>query len=285
MLNTFVSLLLNVFGAVKCRRHVLELNSWVKICARYGLDMEKELKVLRKRKGLSYLYLSATAIAMSYPIFLNNGNVDLVLNIFASFATLTQVAGLVYVNTQLKFFIAIYGSARRAFQTKLKDNRGSLEIRKECKFHTAVFRNVGSLADLISPFFLLWILILIVQLIVSIFANALACFIDYHNGDLVILHIRVFCTICSLIHHLVNIEKLANVSDDLLSFLFKYPISKLRADEAAQVEMLIYTLKIQKPVLKASDIFIVGTRLLAPICGTVVTYVLVALQFHKTWSK
>ncbi|KAF2893178.1 hypothetical protein ILUMI_12994, partial [Ignelater luminosus] len=52
-------------------------------------------------------------------------------------------------------------------------------------------------------------------------------------------------------------------SEDILSFLFKYPISKLSPAEAAQVEMLITTLTIQKPVLRASDIFTVGTRLLA----------------------
>ncbi|KAF2898269.1 hypothetical protein ILUMI_07910 [Ignelater luminosus] len=74
-------------------------------------------------------------------------------------------------------------------------------------------------------------------------------------------------------------------SEDILSFLFKYPISKLSTAEANQVEMLITTLNIQKPVLRASDIFTVGTRLLASISGTVVTYVLVALQFHASWAR
>ncbi|KAF2905295.1 hypothetical protein ILUMI_00889 [Ignelater luminosus] len=55
------------------------------------------------------------------------------------------------------------------------------------------------------------------------------------------------------------------MSEDILSFLFKYPISKLSTAEAAQVEMLITTLNIQKPVLRASDIFTVGTRLLASV--------------------
>ncbi|KAF2900677.1 hypothetical protein ILUMI_05513, partial [Ignelater luminosus] len=73
--------------------------------------------------------------------------------------------------------------------------------------------------------------------------------------------------------------------EDILSFLLKYPISKLSPTEAAQVETLITTLTIQKPVLRASDIFTVGTKLLASISGTVVTYVLVALQFHASWTK
>ncbi|KAF5302953.1 hypothetical protein FQR65_LT19054 [Abscondita terminalis] len=71
------------------------------------------------------------------------------------------------------------------------------------------------------------------------------------------------------------------VSDDILSFLFKYPISKLSVSEASQIEMLIKTIVYQKPVLRASDIFVVSTKLLASVSGTIVTYVLVALQFHS----
>jgi hypothetical protein len=50
-----------------------------------------------------------------------------------------------------------------------------------------------------------------------------------------------------------------------LSFLFKRPVSKLSALESAQIEMLITTLILQKPQLKASDIFIVGTGFLASV--------------------
>lgn len=77
-------------------------------------------------------------------------------------------------------------------------------------------------------------------------------------------------------------------SDDTLSFLFKYPISKLSEAEAYQVktvstvfgqlcilllffqvEMLIYTLSTHKPTIKASDIFTVGTKLLASVSSTI----------------
>ncbi|KAG5886585.1 hypothetical protein JTB14_011297 [Gonioctena quinquepunctata] len=74
-------------------------------------------------------------------------------------------------------------------------------------------------------------------------------------------------------------------NEDVLSFLFKYPISKLTREEAAQVEMLVATLTLQKPVVKASDTITVGRRLLASISGTVLTYVLVALQFRAAWTK
>jgi hypothetical protein len=88
-------------------------------------------------------------------------------------------------------------------------------------------------------------------------------------------------------------------SQDILSFLFRCPISKLSPLESAQIEMLITTLTLQKPQLNI-DIFTIDTGLLASVrinckdtqgyffvkvSGTVLTYVLVALQFHALWSK
>ncbi|XP_044270063.1 uncharacterized protein LOC123014844 [Tribolium madens] len=83
---------------------------------------------------------------------------------------------------------------------------------------------------------------------------------------------------------LFKLQELNSLSQDILSFLFKCPISKLNKLESAQVEMLIATLTLQKPEIKISDILTVGTGLLASISGTVLTYVLVALQFHAIWS-
>ncbi|KAF5281033.1 hypothetical protein FQA39_LY05238 [Lamprigera yunnana] len=74
-------------------------------------------------------------------------------------------------------------------------------------------------------------------------------------------------------------------NNDLLSFLFKYPISTLTNEEANQVEMLIKTLILQKPVLRASDLCTIGIRLVAPVSGFVLTYVLVAVQFHEVKPK
>jgi hypothetical protein len=63
----------------------------------------------------------------------------------------------------------------------------------------------------------------------------------------------------------VSSFKLVFQSQDILSFLFKCPVSKLSALESAQIEMMINTLILQKPQLKASDIFTVGTELLASV--------------------
>ena len=49
--------------------------------------------------------------------------------------------------------------------------------------------------------------------------------------------------------------------------------------ESLQVEMLIITLGLQRPVLRAADVFTVGKHLMASVSGTVLTYLLVALQF------
>ncbi|CAG9858749.1 unnamed protein product [Phyllotreta striolata] len=76
------------------------------------------------------------------------------------------------------------------------------------------------------------------------------------------------------------INQLILIGDDLLSFLYKYPINRLSRSEASQVEMLILTLTLEKPILRASDIFTVGTVLLSTVSGNAVTYVLVALQFN-----
>ncbi|KAK4874528.1 hypothetical protein RN001_013888 [Aquatica leii] len=80
-------------------------------------------------------------------------------------------------------------------------------------------------------------------------------------------------------------SRLLASTEDILSFLFKYPVSKLSATDTTQIEMLIVTLNLHKPVLNASDMFVVSTRLLASVFGTVVTYVLVALQFYSTRTK
>ncbi|CAH1367220.1 unnamed protein product [Tenebrio molitor] len=97
----------------------------------------------------------------------------------------------------------------------------------------------------------------------------------------------IFCALGSLacIFAIYKYQQLHDLSQDILSFLFRCPISKLSPLESAQIEMLITTLTLQKPQLKASDIFTIGTRLLPSVSGTVLTYVLVALQFHALWSK
>ncbi|CAH0548004.1 unnamed protein product [Brassicogethes aeneus] len=77
----------------------------------------------------------------------------------------------------------------------------------------------------------------------------------------------------------------ANIGDDIISYLFRYPTAILRPHEAAQVELLIFTLTALKPKLVASRVINVGVSLIASISGAVVTYILVALQLHQAFIK
>ena len=52
-----------------------------------------------------------------------------------------------------------------------------------------------------------------------------------------------------------------------MSYLFKYPVSKLNPIESAQVETLISTLTLLKPEMRASDIVTLGTGLLVSVSG------------------
>ncbi|KAJ3663176.1 hypothetical protein Zmor_007482 [Zophobas morio] len=107
---------------------------------------------------------------------------------------------------------------------------------------------------------------------------------ELSENAIVTLVVSVFGAL-STTYLIFKLDKLGNVSEDILSFLFQCPVSKLNPLESAQIEMLIYTLTLQKPVLKASDIFVLKTGLIASVSGTILTYVLVALQFHAVWSK
>ncbi|KAF5276718.1 hypothetical protein FQR65_LT16231 [Abscondita terminalis] len=111
--------------------------------------------------------------------------------------------------------------------------------------------------------FVAWWLDVVAIMIVSSYTLVLYC-LGVVKIDQFIMFI-VYATILCVIIYLAVSEQMNAVSEDILSFLFKYPISKLTAEEAAQVELLIVTLSLHKPVLKASDIFVVGTRLLASV--------------------
>lgn len=71
----------------------------------------------------------------------------------------------------------------------------------------------------------------------------------------------------------------------MLSFLFKYPLSSLTREERNEIEVLIKYLILNKPNFTGWNTFEIGLKLFAGICGTIVTYVLVALQFHLQGSK
>ncbi|XP_045461783.1 uncharacterized protein LOC123671927 isoform X3 [Harmonia axyridis] len=145
-------------------------------------------------------------------------------------------------------------------------------------------RVMEGINQFMSPTFIFWSMSTCLTLIVNVYVAVLNSEMQSFR-DIVVVQLFTYLSVIGVTNLCVDVESLNHLSDDTLSFLFKYPISKLSETEAYQVEMLIYTLSTHKPTIKASDIFTVGTKLLASISGTVVTYVLVALQFRPAWRE
>ncbi|KAF2899422.1 hypothetical protein ILUMI_06753 [Ignelater luminosus] len=156
-------------------------------------------------------------------------------------------------------------------------------LQRLIRLYLGLTYNHRQLVVYMNPSFTIWWLVLM-SILILCFYFLVIVYIRSEFGDPLLVS-RSYGSVFGIIMYVATIERLNIMSQDILSFLFKYPISKLSRAEAAQVELLITTLNIQKPVLNASDIFTVGTRLLASISGTVVTYVLVALQFRASWTK
>ncbi|KAF2881816.1 hypothetical protein ILUMI_24372 [Ignelater luminosus] len=114
---------------------------------------------------------------------------------------------------------------------------------------------------------IVFIWMMVVTLLVCSFYILLLIYHDKYDPD-PFLKLRTYGFIAAVSLILIETEKLHYVGEDIQSFLFKYPISKLSVAEAAQVEMLMITLRIQKPMFLASDIFTVDTRLLASVSVT-----------------
>ncbi|XP_076264012.1 uncharacterized protein LOC143198578 [Rhynchophorus ferrugineus] len=73
---------------------------------------------------------------------------------------------------------------------------------------------------------------------------------------------------------------ITNLSNDLISYIYKYPITKLTLEEANLVESLLLVLHTHKPKMAIFDIFTVRKSIIPSVVGQVVTYGLVALQFN-----
>ncbi|KAL3275938.1 hypothetical protein HHI36_020672 [Cryptolaemus montrouzieri] len=138
--------------------------------------------------------------------------------------------------------------------------------------------------ELWNPALLLWSISTLTSLVLNCY-NIVLLFDNKDSENSIGIHIRTYVSFAAIFSVIVGSGDIIDISDDTLSFLFKYPICKLSEPEAHQVEMLIYTLSTHKPIIRASDIFTVRTELLASISGTVVTYVLVALQFTPAWKN
>nr|XP_023022813.1 uncharacterized protein LOC111511034 [Leptinotarsa decemlineata] len=149
-----------------------------------------------------------------------------------------------------------------------------------CKKMALMYRYLN---EYLNPTFLIFLITSVAILIINIYIFITPWSVK-HLLEIRSLQWRTGLLIVMLFVNVTEVD-LQQMNEDVLSFLFKYPISKLTRQEAAQVEMLVATLILQKPVVRASDTITIGRRLLASISGTVLTYVLVALQFRAAWSE
>ncbi|KAL3275936.1 hypothetical protein HHI36_020670 [Cryptolaemus montrouzieri] len=138
--------------------------------------------------------------------------------------------------------------------------------------------------DFVNPLLAIWLLSATFSLIFNIYVTVILVKSGF-SEDIAITIFRITVSFGLLDYIMTSVQRYTHQNDNLLQFLFKYPISRLKIEEALQVEMLIRTLVSLKPTITASDMFVIGTGLLASLSGVVVTYVLVALQFQPAWAK
>ncbi|KAF5306383.1 hypothetical protein FQR65_LT18579 [Abscondita terminalis] len=188
---------------------------------------------------------------------------------------------------QTYILVFLYKNVYRKFTNEVK-------LKLECKKKNKQFRRLFTLymdvtntyrrfEEVLGFILLLWNITGTLSIILTFFY----LFLGYAKGARVngIVVFHSFGFVIGLMWYMINGDQMKNVADSLSSFLFKYPISKLSLEEATQIELFIITLRMYKPILTASDMFTVETNLLSSISGTVVTYVLVALQFYATENQ
>ncbi|XP_048525101.1 uncharacterized protein LOC125505403 [Dendroctonus ponderosae] len=92
--------------------------------------------------------------------------------------------------------------------------------------------------------------------------------------------IQSFYVVCASFYVVKRANNIYNINDDFLTYLHKYPISRLTKKESYLVEALINNLTNYKPNLVCGDILQMHRRSVPSIISHAITYSLVALQFN-----
>ncbi|XP_049819129.1 uncharacterized protein LOC109602411 [Aethina tumida] len=104
---------------------------------------------------------------------------------------------------------------------------------------------------------------------------------DKVTNYIIILQLRTFGTMVSIVYLMFRAQNVQNVCNDISSYIFKRKLNGFTNFEVLQLETILSCLFLRKPKLTFLNAFIVGTNLLSSISGTIITYVLVALQFYQ----
>ncbi|KAF2896848.1 hypothetical protein ILUMI_09328 [Ignelater luminosus] len=271
-----------------------------------------ELKTVRRfRKEVVHCFIIIAFLLLMYLTYLMISEFDANWNLLHKIATILClcVDSMLFMihEVMAKFSTAFFSTYQKNLRNKLLDykpisksemltksgiNAQNNSLRRiivlNKRLHCALVWNVEYYNKFYDLAVLLWLITAIALLVSNCFV-LLTLWIDRNldipESGFIGMESQIFLTILTVTYSLYCVHKLGSVSQDTLSFLFQYPISKLNAEEAAQVETLITVLSTKKPILNGMDIFIYDVSLLASITGTVLTYVLVAFQFSASWVK
>lgn len=173
-----------------------------------------------------------------------------------------------------------------------KENRAE-KLGKLRRFYEAVIVNFRKYNRFLNPLLVIWLLMVIIILVFNMYMTVDAIIMGStrsidHKGALI--KVRLQSTLLIVFVVISMLQQLTAKVEEITSYLFRYPICGLSQSEAAQVsvlnlreqkskllcfmcfnsmyqqvELLITALDIQVPVLNASDIFILGSKLIASV--------------------
>ncbi|KAK9880885.1 hypothetical protein WA026_013213 [Henosepilachna vigintioctopunctata] len=269
------------------------------ICARCA----KKVTVYMKRCEYGILVVLSIAIGCElYCYKFKSITETLILPI--SFAQ--QYGVLMQINLKIILVQGIYKSMRKSLMatmnekisrnislTSMKNQKKeyfpSLKTKLGLTIHLYV--ELKKWSDLISKFLsmsnVIWISILSLQLIIQFYIGIAYDLFQSEDDQRLFLAfiIRTASSFYFGFSFLKNVEGLIRQSEDILRYIYKFPISKLNDEEMTKVEALFHTVISHRPVITVSNLFNIHAGLIPPICGVIITYVLVALQFRPVWIQ
>ncbi|KAK4872626.1 hypothetical protein RN001_014655 [Aquatica leii] len=185
------------------------------------------------------------------------------------------------------FLILFQNSYKNLKEVLASPEAGDLnaKLSVSVRWYLSLIYNVKHFNTIYSTGVFLWMVSTVVITIANTFLYVLLIFEQGDMSDLVVITVRVVFTYASAIVILTEVGKLQESNKRMLSFLYKYPSSKLRPEEASQIELILSTFRLCKPSLNALGIFDLGVKLCAACSGTIITYILVLLQFYLPWAN
>ncbi|KAF5290632.1 hypothetical protein FQR65_LT01922 [Abscondita terminalis] len=238
---------------------------------KYGLPYvlsKTNIKVLKLNAWIYVILVALCGSVVFLTLLTGSGNFPKTL-VNASVIIL-DCSSMLNFNFDLKFLHIVFNNVKNFAIVHLDNSKKKRSLLLEIKLarvlclYSMIHNNFLRHIKLFRFYFLFWLCLITSSTIIDLYLCVISLVYGSRGKCGLCLELRTVYITVLVIYWLHHAESLSHTNDDLLSFLFKYRISTLTREEANQVELLIKTLVIQKPVLRASDVFTVGTRLLAP---------------------